>query len=212
MSGLWQQIYLGLFLFGSGFLLVQLFLGQLGGDMDADMDADFDLDADFDVDVDFDVDAEFDGDVGGEGHGRVGHDPTSTISFLTPLVIAPTLAAMGAIGLALSWALALPLLIHLPVAAIGGYAIGYALYLLLSRVVLPMQGSSEVRVADLWGTVAEVTIPIPVDGVGEIRYIAKGAYVTSPARTVGGEPVPRGRTVMIESIESSAARVRPTND
>jgi hypothetical protein len=199
MQGMWNLLYLGLFVFGSGFLLLQVLLGQLG-DSDVDFDSDVDLDADFDAELDGGFDAELDSDLDAHSGPRVGAD----VSFLTPLIIAPMLAGTGAVGLFLSWLLGWSVLLHLPLAILGGFALGYALFFLLARVIAPMQGSSEVRVSQLWGTVAEVITPIPENRIGEIRFIANGAYVSTPARSSTGELIPRGKTVMIEKVENSA--------
>ncbi|MDQ4074711.1 MAG: MSCRAMM family adhesin SdrC [Chloroflexota bacterium] len=201
MFGIWEQIYLGLFVFGTGFLLLQVFLGQFG---DADLDSDFD--ADLDVDTDFDVDGDFDADLDTESGSHAGLD----VSFLTPLIIAPMLAGVGAVGLFVALFLNSSVLLHLPLALLGGFALGYAIFFVLAKVIAPMQGSSEVRVGELWGTVAEVITPIPENRLGEIRFVARGSYISAPARSVTGELIPRGQMVMIEKVENSVAFVRPT--
>jgi membrane protein implicated in regulation of membrane protease activity len=202
MFGLWELIYLGLFLFGLGYLAVLAIGGQLGGDVEADSDLDLDIDADADIDIDVDADAE---------HGDHAQSATQELSFFTPLVLAMMLAGIGGVGLFASFTLGLKWwLFHLPVAALGGWFIGYLAYLFYAKVIMGMQGSSEVRVSKLWGTVAEVTTPIPESRMGEIRFIAKGAYMVYPARSATGEPLPRGQLVMIEKVENSIAIVRPT--
>jgi membrane protein implicated in regulation of membrane protease activity len=190
MFGLWEWVYLGCFLFGLGYLLLLVVTGQVGGDTDGGLD----LADDFDVQVE------------AEGGGDAAHD----LSFFTPLVIASLLAGVGGAGLFASLTLGLPWIFHLPIAALGGWAVGYLAYLLYKKVLIPMQGSSEVRVEELWGTVAEVTTPIPENRTGEVRFIAAGSYVSAPARSVTGESLARGQVVMIEKIENSVALVRPT--
>lgn len=195
MFGLWELIYLGFFLLGFAFL----FILSLGGQLDADADLDLDADIDVDVDLDADMDA-------GHDHGAL-HE----VSFFTPFVLASLAAGVGGVGLFASFTLGLKQWwAHLPVAILGGWLLGYLVYLFYARVILASQGSSEVKESQLWGTVAEVTTPIPEDRLGEIRFVAKGAYVISPARTVSGDPLPRGQMVMIEKIEGSVAYVRPT--
>lgn len=194
MFGLWENLYLGLLLFGAGFLLIQLLLGNLG---------DAELDGELDTELEPALEGELDS-PGGE------HGANSGVSFLTPLIIAPALAGIGLVGLVATLALGLPLLIHLPLALVVGFGVGYALFFLLARVMAPLQGSSEVRVSELWGTVAEVITPIPAGRVGEVRFVARGSYVATPARSLTGESLARGQLVMIERIENSVALVRPT--
>ncbi|MGH2545086.1 MAG: hypothetical protein ACRDIB_20035 [Ardenticatenaceae bacterium] len=196
--GPWEGIYLGLFVFGAGFLLIQVVLGQFGH---------ADVHASGDGDTGFDTHASAHGHAEDSGHQHSGgHD----LSFMTPLIIAPTLAGIGTVGLLLALLWNVPWLLHLPLALLGGLALGYAIFFVLARIIAPMQGSSEVRVGELWGTVAEVTTPIPENRLGEIRFIASGSYHTTPARSVTGETIPRGATVMIEKVENSIAFVRTT--
>lgn len=201
MFGVWESLYLGLFVFGSGFLLIQLLLGNFGdaeieGDLEADFDAELEVEGDFDAELDADA--------------TDGAQAQSGVSFLTPLIIAPTLAGLGAVGLFASLLLGWPWLLHLPVAIVGGVAMGYALFYFLARIIAPMQGSSEVRMGSLWGTVGEVITPIPENRIGEIRFVARGSYLSAPARSVTGEMIPRGETVMIEKVVDSVVFVRPT--
>lgn len=212
MFGFWESLYAGLLMFGGGFLLVQLFLGQLGdADIDGDVDAELEVvDGDLDLEVDGDLDAD-----GAESHalqhgGAQAYSDLPSVSFVTPLVIAPTLAGIGFTGLMLTLVLNLGVVLHLPLAIVSGIALGYAVFFLLAKVIAPMQGSTEVRVGELWGTVAEVTTPIPAGRLGEIRFVARGAYQSTPARSVTGEALPRGQMVMIEKIENAVALVRPT--
>ncbi len=187
----WQGVYLGLFIFGAGFLLLQMLLGQFS-EAEPDTAEHPDLDG---------------GSADSAGHDHhTGHD----VSFLTPLIIAPTLAGVGAVGLFLSVTWSIPWLLHLPIALVAGLVLGYAIFFVLARILAPMQGSSEVRVSELWGTVAEVITPIPENRLGEIRFIAHGAYHSTAARTVSGEPLTRGQTVIIEKVENAVAHVRPT--
>ena len=203
MFGTWEFIYLGCFLFGFGYLLITAFAGQMGGDADLDSDFDADFDADLDVDVDADVDAG--GHDGGDGQ-NAGHE----FSIFTPLVIASLLTGMGGSGLFATLTLNLPWFLHILVASFGGWVTAYMIWAFFAKVIYPMQGSSEVRVGELWGTVGEVITSIPEGRVGEIRFVAGGSYVSHPARTASGEMLPRGQTVIIEKVENSVAIVRPT--
>lgn len=208
MFGTWELIYFACFLFGFGYLLITAFAGQIGGDAEADFDAD--LDADFDADLDgggaqaFDADVDGAGDV--EGDNSSGHE----FSIFTPLVIASLLTGMGGSGLFATLTLNLPWFLHILVASLGGWVVAYLIWALFAKVIYPMQGSSEVRVGQLWGTVGELTTAIPEGRIGEVRFIAGGSYVSHPARSATGEMLSRGQTVIIEKVENSVAIVRPT--
>ena len=202
--GTWQLVYFGCFLFGFGYLLITAFAGQIGADAEADLDADFDGDLDFDADVDA-------GDIEAGAHDAA-HDHGSGYEFsiFTPLVLASLLTGIGGSGLFATLTLKLPWFLHILVALFGGWAVAYMIWAFFAKVIYPMQGSSEVRVNELWGTVGELTTPIPEGRIGEVRFVAGGSYVSHPARSATGKMLPRGQTVMIEKVENSVAIVRPT--
>lgn len=199
----WELIYLASFLLGTGYLLILALMGNIGGDADVDLDADVDADFDLDGDLDADLDADADADQS--------HDGAQEFSIFTPIVFAALMTGIGATGLFAFLTLGLTIwFLHLPVAALGGWVLAYMIWWFFAKVIYPMQGSSEVRVSELWGTVGEVITPIPDNRVGEIRFIAAGSYVSSPARSATGKALPRGQTIIIEKIENSVAIVRPT--
>lgn len=200
--GIWENIYLGLFVFGAGFLLLQVVMGQFGS-ADIDSDLDGDLDGGLDSDGDIDGDAHLDAD-------HSGHHVGVDVPFLTPLVITPMLAGTGLIGLLLTLGFSWPFFLHLPVALLGGFAVGYAIFYVLAKLIAPLQGSSEIRVNELWGTVGKVITTIPANRLGEIRFIAGGSYVSHPARSATGQKLARGQKIIIEKVENSVAIVRPT--
>lgn len=211
MFGTWELIYFGCFLFGFGYLLITAFAGQMGGDAEADFDTDFDADLDGAGDLDFDADVDGAGDVDAGGHDADhNHSSGQEFSIFTPLVIASLLTGMGGSGLFATLTLNLPWFLHILVASLGGWAVAYMIWALFAKVIYPMQGSSEVRVGELWGTVGELTTSIPEGRIGEVRFIAGGSYVSHPARSASGEMLPRGKTVIIEKVENSVAIVRPT--
>ena len=66
-----------------------------------------------------------------------------------------------------------------------------------ARLVSGSTSSSLVRLEDLAGGAAEVTVPIPAGGVGEAMAMAGGQRYAAPAREVAGLAVARGATVTI---------------
>ncbi len=135
--------------------------------------------------------------------------PEVQLPSLSPVTVASFVTAFGAFGLiatslfeasgraSLLWAVAGGLV----VAVIAHFAFGYFL--------IAPQGSSEVRVKDMLGTVAEVITPIPADNVGEVAFVAQGGRVTYTAKSAGGVPIARGTTVIIEKVAGGVAVVRP---
>jgi len=58
------------------------------------------------------------------------------------------------------------------------------------------------------GRGAEVTTPIPENGMGEITFEMKGQRETASARSMDGIPLSRGRLVVIEKVTGSTVHVR----
>jgi hypothetical protein len=131
---------------------------------------------------------------------------------LSPITVASFVTAFGAFGLiglglfeadaktSLIWAVAGGLV----VAVIAHFAFGYFL--------IAPQGSSEVRMNDILGTQAEVITPIPSDSVGEIAFVAQGGRMTYTAKSFDNQPIPRGRTVVIDKVIGGVAIVHPQTE
>jgi hypothetical protein len=168
---------------------------------------------DVDVSHDFDMGHDFDHSVaeaGGDGHVEVGvTDAFPGLSPWSPTVIASFITTFGGVGyLTLNLAkVGVPG--SLVVAAVAGLFIGLAVFFGMNKLFSALQSSSEVRVAALIGTKAEVISPIPEGGVGEIAYVAEGTRLSAPARSVDGKPVPRAALVKIVRIAGPDYYVKP---
>ena len=78
-------------------------------------------------------------------------------------------------------------------------------------ILLRSQGSSEVRVSAMEGTLAEVTVPIPEESNGQIAFIAQGRRVTFVARDADNGAIPRGRQVeIVRVVGGTLSSVRST--
>ncbi|HEV3076503.1 MAG TPA: hypothetical protein VHB47_18915 [Thermoanaerobaculia bacterium] len=139
--------------------------------------------------------------VGGGGHGGV-HAPAPAAAsfhfpFFSPLALATLVAAIGGYGLIAKAALGAgdgaSLAIAVPAAVLTAYGVTYVGW----RLVSGSTSSSVIRLEDLAGGAAEVTVPIPAGGVGEAMAIAGGQRYAAPAREVAGLAVARGATVTI---------------
>jgi membrane protein implicated in regulation of membrane protease activity len=119
-------------------------------------------------------------DAGGTGHGVSGEIHFSPMS---PMVIATFVTTFGAGGLAASKGMGLTVLPAVMVATASGLGFGALAFLIFRKVYSATQSSSEVEVAALVGTLAEVITPIGKDLVGEIVYVSKGSRFTGPARS-----------------------------
>jgi membrane protein implicated in regulation of membrane protease activity len=177
----------------------------IGGALaDADLpDVDVDLphiDLPGDVDVphiDFHVDhaPSFD-------HGSVG------VSALSPITIANFVTSFGGFGLIATQMFHMPDAISIIPASVGGVCIAALMFVFYTKVLIAGQGSSEVRMTDISGTVAEVIIPIPQNGLGQVAFVVRGARMTRGARSADGEPIPRGTIVAIQAVAGNTVTVK----
>mgnify|MGYP005836242075 CR=1 FL=1 len=163
-------------------------------------------------DIDIDV-----GDIGGVNmpdvhvetpasfdHGEVG------LTSLSPITIASFVTGFGAFGIISTQMFNVSPKASILWAALGAFLVGGVVHIAFIYVFAP-QTSSEVRLAELVGKAAEVTVPIPAEGTGKITLIARGARVTYGARSATGRPIGRGTIVTIEEIAGSMALVKPRN-
>jgi len=127
-------------------------------------------------------------------HGSVGVSP------LSPITIASFVTSFGGLGLISTQLLRIPDTISLFLAAVGASVIAAGMFFLYGKVLIAGQGSSEVRMAEISGQSAEVIVPIPKDGLGQVAFVARGARTTWSARADDGKPISRGTIVTIRSV------------
>jgi hypothetical protein len=167
-------VYAGFLLFFHG---IGDALGDLGLDLDMDIDGDVDL-----------------------GHMDIHADSAHEAAGVSTLAIASFISSFGTFGLisvTLFDAGTIPSLLS---ALFGGVVFGIAAQIFFLYILSPTI-SSEIRQTKLIGQAAEITTPIPIDGVGQIAFVAQGSRVTFSARaTDTAVPVERGTPVRIERI------------
>lgn len=178
-----EFIYYVCFFLGLGFtvlsaLLSGIFEGHLGPHVDMG-DAHVDLGG-----------IQTDAAHAGPTDGAVHYSP------LSPVSIALFFTTFGGIGLLMK-KMGQPAVLQIPAAAFSGMLVGGLVAFAFFKVMQATQASSHARAGEEIGFEAEVTIPIPNDGLGEIAYVVRGSRFNSPARTVDGKELPAGVTVKI---------------
>lgn len=196
-------VYFALVAIGLAWTIISLVGADFGGDVDVGgADLDFHIGG-FDVagvhvpELDFGVDAP-DVDGGGSVH----------LPLLSPYVMASFATGFGAAGIISTLAFNATAFVSLIWATLGGILLGGAMQFFFGAILLRSQGSSEVRVSSMEGTLAEVTVPIPEESNGQIAFIAQGRRVTFVARDVDNGAIPRGRQVEIVRVVGGTAVVR----
>jgi membrane protein implicated in regulation of membrane protease activity len=151
---------------------------------------DIDVPSDIDISsVDFSVDHDISYD-----HGTVG------VSALSPMTIASFVTSFGGLGLIATQLLAIRDTLSLVFAAVGATLISAGMFFFYSQVLVAGQGSSAVQLGGIKGKQAEIIIPVPKNGLGQVAFVTQGTRTTWSARSADGEPIPRGTIVTIQAV------------
>ncbi len=144
-----------------------------------------------------------DADIGSGGHAEAGADSSdgSGVSIFSPTVIASFVTGFGGFGIIfqqIEWAK--KPYVSAPLAIICAVVVAGITLVILRRIFIETQSSSESKVADLIGKDATVITAIPEKGVGEITYVHGGSRYNAPAREESGAAVSSGSLVKITKI------------
>lgn len=204
--------YFACLLFGFGFVAISALLAGFGGHGDSDADL-----GGHDADLgghELELgghEAEFGAGEGAElGHGSTDAGPAEGavhLPLLSPLVLACFLASFGGSGLLYQKLFGDTLWLHAPLAAgtslLSGFAIAWGIWKLTSV----FNSSRVARVTDALGTLAEVSVTIPKEGMGEIAYVSGNTRQTLSARSADGREFKQGTSVRVLGIDHGVARV-----
>ncbi len=154
-------------LVGSGFLLMQIMLGELGGDAESALE----LDADFEADLAAD-------------------DPGGEFRLLSLQSISAFGIGYGWVGLAALKALDLGFTGSVMVGVVAGVGVAWA-FVLLSRSILRLQSSGNVTLRDVEGKLGDVYITVPPAGKGNgrIKVAVHNSHYEYNAIQQGDEPI-----------------------
>lgn len=179
-------IYFAMVVAGLIYALGLLFLGQFG-DGDHDVDG-----ADFDHDVD--------------SGGLLGD---ADLHIFSPIVVATFVTVFGASGLIVTIGFGWDSRLSLVLAAVSGASVSLLVAFVYSKLLTEMHGTTQINEKDMVGRPAQVTTPIPADGLGAIIFEIGGERVTRSARSCDRTPIGRGTTVIVEEIIGGVLLVRP---
>lgn len=154
-----------------------------------------------------------DGHVAGSGgHAEAGADLSDMpgVSAFSPTVLCSFVTAFGGFGIIFRQipATQSPFL-SAPLAAAAAFLTAGSVLWILRQIFQRTQSSSEAKVGNLVGVVAQIITPIPESGVGEIAYVQGGVRYTAPAREQNGAAVSGGKPVKIVSIVGTHFYVVP---
>ena len=186
-------MYIAFAVIGSGYVLVSAFLGHLGME-----DSGHHPGGGEHVHVHHAAGEHYGLDGKGHGSTSAGHGGGGFhFPFFSPLAVSTLLAAVGGYGLIALHGLhvgdGMSLLVAVPAAFATAYGITYAAW----RLASGSRSTSVIRAASMAGSPAEVTVPIPAGGVGEVIAMVDGQRFPAPAREVNGREVLRGTPVQV---------------
>lgn len=150
---------------------------------------------------------------GVEGHGGDIHVDTHSAdthegpSIFSPVVLASALSAFGGAGLVGDKGFGFGTIFTLLFALSISLCIGTAVFYGVVKVLYNSQSDSNFSEEDLRDIEAEVIIPIPEKGLGEIAFVAGGTRTTMPAHSTENTAIDNGTVVMIRNIENKIAYV-----
>ncbi len=146
------------------------------------------------------------------GHGEAfggGTEAEPVIAPLSPATISVFLTVFGGVGIITTTLFHMRLLLSLPVSLAAGTGVAWFVLLLFYHLFTKVQASSETRMVEVVGLNAEVTVPIPAEGMGEVAYVCRGARLVAPARAQGAEGIARHAAVRITRAVGSTLYVEP---
>ncbi len=127
---------------------------------------------------------------------------------LSPVTIASFVVAFGAFGIVATQGFNQSGGASVLWAVIGAFVVGILSHFAFFYLLIAPQGSSEVTEHDVVGAKAEVTTPIPSEGMGEVAFVAQGGRVAYSARSHDGKPIARGAAVTIVEVIGNIVSVR----
>ncbi len=127
---------------------------------------------------------------------------------LSPVTLAMFIATFGGIGFLLKRLTPLPPMVQVPVAALSGILVGGGAAWFFYTIMRAMESTSHSRGDEAVGGDAEVTVPIPDDGLGEIAFTARGSRQNCQAQTVDGKALPAHTAVKIVKLVGSTYHVQ----
>ena len=140
---------------------------------------------------------------GGLGHahaGSFGHHGEQGVHlpYFSPMAVAAYCTGFGSAGLILTRGLhiANPL-IHVPASLAFGGLFGVGILLMMAKIAQHTETNSMSSLAEVVGTVVEVTIAIPAKGTGEVAFVSGGTRQTVLAEAEADQTFKQGARVRV---------------
>jgi len=132
---------------------------------------------------------------------------TDTPSPLNPTVLFSSIAAFGAIGLIGKLGFSMTDLASALMSLACAGIVGTVMFFGVVKLIYSSQSNTRFSINDTIGLDAEVNIPIPAEGLGEIVCIINGMRHTMAAKSYDSVSIGRNETVKIRKIAGNVAIV-----
>lgn len=205
-----ELFYWVAFLLGLGYALIGVFAGNFGADAGAEHEVplEHEVAVEHDLSVEHEIAAEHELEAGQALHEAIG----AHVSPFNSLTIAAFSAALGGFGLIGLRFAGLPSWLSFIFAFVGALVASTVFFIAVVRPLYSSESTSAPAIGELMRAPAEVRTSIPLDGLGEVIYIAGGSRFVMPARSESGSEIGRGTKVAILRIRKGVAYVVPLYD
>ncbi|WP_020615394.1 NfeD family protein [Paenibacillus daejeonensis] len=124
-----------------------------------------------------------------------------SMSWLQPMTLVGGITAFGGAGLLLTRYTAIGAWAIVLIALLSAVMIGISVYFLYVKPMQNSENSTGFSFQELSGKIAEVLVPIPATGYGEVLVRVGSAGVTNQiAASHDGEPIPSGSKVVVVEV------------
>ena len=103
-------------------------------------------------------------------------------------------------------------MLSVPISFVTAVGVSAVVFIVLSKFLMAIQGTSHSTLASLVGTEGQVVTPIPAEGGGEVAYAHAGVREKQLARSEESVMIPRHSMVRITRVAGSTLIVRELVD
>lgn len=152
---------------------------------------------------------------GGHGHHigiHIGHGDAGGATPFSFNGLLAFLTGFGGVGYLLTKVGLPSTLLILLIAVVVGVVLAWFLFLFFVNVILRGERVLQESDYELEGTLAYVSVTIPTNGAGEVKYVLQGTKRSIGARSEAGAMIPKDRKVIITRVEKGMALVIPMEE
>jgi membrane protein implicated in regulation of membrane protease activity len=132
--------------------------------------------------------------------------------FLQPMVIVGFITGFGGAGIVMTDYLAVAQVIIIPLAIIIALSLSVFVYYIYVKPMNNAEVSTGFTYADLVGAIAEVTIPLPKEGYGEVLINIGGGNTNQIAASFDQDEIASGERVVVVEVKDDTLYVSKVDE